>query len=277
MPYQIGDFSRISRLSIKTLRFYHENGLLEPCFVDKDSGYRYYEEKALEKVRIIQELKALDFPLKEIQEILHCCQDDSELLDYLKRKSNEINENLQKYQAIQAKLEFYIRNARQQIPSNLFEKTLKSNQEIVVKQILDTMIASIRFRGKYADITQYIEKLYSICGRNMEGPPMALYYDEGFQDDDTDVEVGLPVKKPVETDEIHTRVLAGGRALSIIHSGPYELLGESYKVIVDYANCYHMKIQIPCREIYHKGPGMIIPRNPKKYLTEILIQTVPNS
>ncbi|MEN8905119.1 MAG: MerR family DNA-binding transcriptional regulator, partial [Clostridiales bacterium] len=45
MKYQIGDFSKISRLSIKTLRYYHEIGLLCPVIVDKNTGYRYYNEK----------------------------------------------------------------------------------------------------------------------------------------------------------------------------------------------------------------------------------------
>lgn len=63
MRYQIGDFSLISRLSIKTLRYYHECGLLEPSFVDSESGYRFYDQNCLERVRIINELKELGFSL----------------------------------------------------------------------------------------------------------------------------------------------------------------------------------------------------------------------
>ncbi|HEX2954886.1 MAG TPA: MerR family DNA-binding transcriptional regulator, partial [Bacillota bacterium] len=51
MKYQIGDFSKITRLSVKTLRFYHEEGLLCPDFIDPDSGYRYYDESLLERAR----------------------------------------------------------------------------------------------------------------------------------------------------------------------------------------------------------------------------------
>ncbi len=40
---RIGDFSRLSRVSVKALRFYDEKGLLKPVQVDPSTGYRYYE------------------------------------------------------------------------------------------------------------------------------------------------------------------------------------------------------------------------------------------
>jgi len=97
MGYQIGDFSIISRLSIKTLRYYHECGLLEPAFIDETSGYRYYDQSCLERVKIINELKELDFPLKDIKEILDHCQDDAELINYAINKSGEIQEKIERY------------------------------------------------------------------------------------------------------------------------------------------------------------------------------------
>jgi Predicted transcriptional regulators len=274
MQYQIGDFSRISRLSIKTLRFYHENGLLEPCYIDHESGYRYYTEKELETTRIIKRLKDLGFSLREIRQIIDSCQDDSELINYLAAKYQEITENIEKYQTIQEELAFHIRQIREK--GEVKEMHPDLNQEIVIKKIPDRFIASIRFKGSYSEITKYLGELYKHCTRYAAGLPMALYYDEGFKEEDADIEVGLPVKKAFDIDGIHSRILKGGEALSVIHRGAYETLGESYKVVIDYINTKHMKMYTPCQEIYLKGPGIILPRNPKKFITEIRIFTTNN-
>ena len=101
MRYQIGDFSRICRLSIKTLRYYHEFGILLPSDVDHDSGYRYYDETALEKARIISDLRAMDFSLHEIKEILTNYTDDSELTEFLAKKAGEIDQKIARYAEIQ--------------------------------------------------------------------------------------------------------------------------------------------------------------------------------
>ena len=67
--YTIGEFSRATALTIKTLRFYHEQGLLDPTHVDSETGYRYYDVSKIETARIITYLRSLDLTLEEIGEI----------------------------------------------------------------------------------------------------------------------------------------------------------------------------------------------------------------
>jgi DNA-binding transcriptional MerR regulator len=262
VKYQIGDFSKISRLSVKTLRFYHECGLLEPSEVDDSSGYRYYTEKSLEKVRVIQVLKELDFSLKEIKTIVETDTDDSELLDFLHKKADEVRRKIIRYAEIQEKLALFIRQEEE------FAMTNQSN-EMVIKDIPDILIASIRFKGIYSEVSGIFGKLMRHCGRYCNGIPFCLYYDADYKDDDADIEVCIPVKQAVNTGDITSRKIQGGKALTKIHQGPYETIGESYKVIFDYVNSTHMKIALPHREVYLKGPGLILPRNPKKFVTEI--------
>ena len=68
--FSIGEFSRITGMTVKTLRFYHEQGLLEPTHVDSETGYRYYDASKIETARIIMHLRSLDLTLEEIGEIL---------------------------------------------------------------------------------------------------------------------------------------------------------------------------------------------------------------
>jgi DNA-binding transcriptional MerR regulator len=67
---RIGDFSRASSLSVKTLRAYHEAGLLEPAEVDPQTGYRSYSVAQLTDAAIIRRLRQLDLPLEAVRQIL---------------------------------------------------------------------------------------------------------------------------------------------------------------------------------------------------------------
>lgn len=66
----IGDFSRATRLSAKTLRFYHQVGLLEPRRIDPANGYRVYDTEQIADAQVIRHFRALDMPLEEIREVL---------------------------------------------------------------------------------------------------------------------------------------------------------------------------------------------------------------
>ena len=63
----IGEFSRVTHLSVRTLRRYHEGGLLEPAEVDQLTGYRYYSADQIPTAQVIHRLRELDVPLPEVQ------------------------------------------------------------------------------------------------------------------------------------------------------------------------------------------------------------------
>ncbi len=63
---KIGDLSKITDVSVKTIRFYEEEGLIRPIEVDRWTGYRYYDDSSIERISQIVYLKSLGFTLKEI-------------------------------------------------------------------------------------------------------------------------------------------------------------------------------------------------------------------
>ena len=95
--FTIGEFSKITGLSVKTLRFYHEKLLLVPTHIDDSSGYRFYNQTAIEKARIIRQLRAMEFSINQVKEILENCQDQVEILDYLEQHKKTIEEKLSQY------------------------------------------------------------------------------------------------------------------------------------------------------------------------------------
>ena len=89
---RIGDFSKLSRISIRMLRHYDEIGILHPESVDDFTGYRYYSESQLPLAGRIQALKSLGFGLSVIKEILVKYEDVREMKRFLLVKRKELEE-----------------------------------------------------------------------------------------------------------------------------------------------------------------------------------------
>jgi len=66
----IGDFSRMTHLSVKALRHYHDVGLLVPAEIDLASGYRFYEPSQVPVAQVIRRFRDLGMPIDEIREVL---------------------------------------------------------------------------------------------------------------------------------------------------------------------------------------------------------------
>lgn len=261
MEYRIGDFAVITRLSIKTLRYYHEEGLLEPSRIDPDSGYRFYDNALIPRTRIIGTLRAWGFSIREIREILSECGDDSELVERVRSKRAEISEKITKLRMVENELNLLLEFEKESIE-------MKDKAELTIKEIGEVKIISITYKGKYGDCGEYIGKLYKIGGSKLAGKPFNRYGDEEYSEE-AEIEVCLPVKEPMDHPDVQYKVLPPGKVVSTVHIGPYEELGRAYQRLIDYRNEYSLEAKGLFREIYLKGPGMIFRGNPKKYVTEL--------
>src|SRR5688500_7606838 len=92
--YSIGEFSRITGLSVKTLRFYHEEGLLAPSSVDSATGYRFYDATKIEKARVIMRLRGMEFSIEDIKAVIGACEDEADILNYLERQKNALQQRM---------------------------------------------------------------------------------------------------------------------------------------------------------------------------------------
>lgn len=261
--FSIGEFSRISGLTVKTLRFYHEKGLLVPPCVDDESGYRYYDQGSLEKASVIARLREMEFSLSDIKELLDRCDDEGDILDHLERQKRMLEQKMRQYGNIAISLDHLIANERE-------AKTAMENSTLEVQEeVLEPMlVAGVRMQAKYSDCGKGFAKIGKAFGRHLGGPPLNLYYDGEFREI-ADMEACIPVRKGKEVEGISVRELPGGRCVALLHQGPYEQLGRSYAKILAYIKEKGYEVVLPSREVYLKGPGMLFKGNPKKYLTEI--------
>ena len=265
----IGEFSRICGLTVKTLRFYHEQGLLVPSFVDPQSGYRYYAWEQIETARLIAQLRKLEFPLAEIHELLKSGGDDEQLLRLVEQHKAILSQKINSYrQAIKA-LEQFISQERQ-------AKAMADSDFQVQEKTLDSMlVAGIRMKGRYSDCGKGFSRIARAFGRHLCGKPLMLHYDDEYREDDANFEPCMPVRQAKQIPEISVRELPGGRCVCLVHKGPYEQLGRSYAKITRYVKEKNYQIIMPTREVYLKGPGMIFKGNPANYLTEIQMLIQP--
>ena len=262
--FSIGEFSRITGLSIKTIRFYHEKEILEPCWVDPGTGYRYYDHNNVERGRIISCFRDMEFSINEIKTILENYDDQADILDYLVQHRNVIEAKMRKHKNILVSLDNIISNEREAMAA------MKNSSFEVEEKSLDAInIAGVRMKGKYSDCGKGFSKLGKSFGRYICGKPLCLYYDSEYRPEDADFEACMPVKGGKEVEGVSIRKLEGGQCISLLHKGPYEELGRSYAKILEYVKEKGFEVVMPTREVYLKGPGMIFKGNPKKYLTEI--------
>lgn len=263
--FQIGEFSIIARLSIKTLRHYHDEGILVPDYVDEESGYRYYRESSVERARVIGVLRGLEFSISEIREMLTNYSEDEEVVVFLERQRGGLMEKARQYRDMGREIEAMIESIRRN------EMKHEQVNDILEKRLDDMIFAGHRFKGKYAGVGKAFGIVGRRAGRHIAGSAMSLYYDGEFRETDADIEAGFPVSKTVAGEGISCRVLPGCRAVTLVHRGPYENLGEGYAKIFAYLEEKKLRAVLPTREVYIKGPGMIFRGNPQKYVTEIQV------
>jgi len=262
--FSIGEFSQVTGLSVKTLRFYHEKGILVPSSVDEATGYRFYDAGKIEKARVIMRLRQMEFSIEDIAAVLGECSDEADILDYLERQKNVLQQRIQQDRDI-------VRSLNEIISTENAARALLEGGSFPVEQktIEPLMIAGIRMKGKYSDCGAGFARLGKGVGRYICGKALCLYYDGEYRDGDADFEPCFPIRKEVAAEGVAVRLLPGGQCLTLVHRGAYDQLGRSYAKILQQAEERKWKISLPTREVYMKGPGMIFKGNPKNYLTEI--------
>jgi len=262
----IGEFSRVTGLTIKTIRLYDEKGLLPPATVRDESGYRYYDAASVERARIIKQLRDLEFSLAEIAQILEAGSDEADIVSFLERHKHAIADKLEKYAQVHRALETVIRTEREAA------MTTKQSFEVEEKTVPAMIVAGIRARGVYGDAGTRFGKLGRAVGRHIAGKALGLYYDTEYKEQDADFESCFPVRKAdLAAEGVVVHPLEGGRCVTLVHRGPYSELGRSYQRVFEYIRTKKLAPKVPSREVYLKGPGMIFKGNPKKYLTEIQV------
>lgn len=262
----IGDFSRVSQLTVKALRFYHEKNILVPARVEAVTGYRFYSPLQVERATVIRQLRDLDFSLREIQDVLAHAGDEHDILAELEDKHAEIKQRVADDRRTQKKLAAIITQVKE-------ERAImsESNFTIEEKPLEPVLVAAKRMKGSYSESGKVFSQVGRKFGSKINGKGMLLCHDTEYREDDADFSVCMPVRNGETKDDIEVYELPAGNCVSLVHQGPYDTLRTSYEQVFSYIADKGYTPQSPSREVYLKGPGIIFKGNPKNYLTEIQI------
>ena len=262
---KIGDFSRLGRISVKALRYYDEIGLLKPVTVDQFTGYRYYTADQLLRLNRIVMLKNIGLSLDDVAKLVDDNLSSGHIIRMLRVKLEEIRSRLRDDQSRLGQVEEWLK----QIEKEGFMPDL----QVDIKKIEKQKVASLRRTiPTYKDICMLFDEL---CGFLEEkkakwiGPPMAIYHDTEYKENDVDVELVVPITGSLMVaGRIVVRELEGvDQAACVIHKGPYENFGQTYGFIMDWLEKSTWEMNGPNREVYLQGPSQS--NDPKAYLTEL--------
>lgn len=219
-------------------------------------------DESFRRAGAISALKELGFSLAETKEILASCADDDDMAGFFRKRLAEMDRELARARDIRERVR-YLAEGGDASPS-------AGTAPIGERVVGDQWICSIRYRGRYDEIGQRFNLLFKRAGRFLSGKPFAIYYDGEYLED-ADIEAAIPVRKEVSIGDIGCRPLEGGRFLTAVHRGPYSRIGEVYKALFEELSRRGIERSGPIRESYLKGPGMILPRAPERFETEILL------
>jgi DNA-binding transcriptional MerR regulator len=257
----VGDFSRITHLSVKTLRHYHQVGLLEPAQVDPDTGYRYYSGQQIPAAQVIRRLRELEMPVAEVKAVLAARDAPS--------RNALIAAHLDR-------LEIELARTRTAVDSlrNLLQPP-DTTTAITHRSVPATPAAAIRQVVDRGDVLSWWEgalgELHaSVRAQDLDatGPGGGLYPSELFQHDRGEATVFIPVQGPVRAIGCVAPVVIPAAELAVIgHPGSLADVDLTYGKLGSYATTHEISVDGPLREYYLRGA--IDTPDPADWTTEI--------
>lgn len=259
----IGEFSHATRLTVKTLRYYQELGILIPAETDEITGYRYFDNNNYERARSIIMLKELGFTLKEISTILRECSTENDLSYFIGKKLNEVEKKLKNLKDMKRELE--------SLKTGTEGSDLEPYEGIVEIDFRLPAYAGYEMQGAYDQIGKGYARLYKRFGRFAQGKPFAFYAFMEQHDEDARYEAVIQLNERASRDIDGTKSFPSTKAVKMLYKGPYGFQGPSYMKLFDYCRSRGYQPKAPIIEHFVKGPGMIFKGNPEAYLTECIV------
>ena len=241
----IGEFSRLTHLTVKTLRHYHQQGLLVPYAVDDQSGYRRYSVDQVPAALLIGRLRALDMPLADVRRVVDCAgprERDAVIAEHLGRMERELDRT----RAIVTSLR------------DLLSRT--PPLEIGRQLIPDLTVVALTERVDRDAIGAWCEHTFTSLYGNLvaagvapTGPGGALYDEQFFTEAVGQVTAYVPVDQASNAGPPST-IIPGGPYAVAMHTGPLVDFDKTYAALGSYVAAHQTSAPGPIREIYLVSP-----------------------
>jgi DNA-binding transcriptional MerR regulator len=240
----IGDFARVTHLSVKALRHYDDIGLLAPADVDAASGYRRYAVAQVPVAQVIRRFRDLEMPLDRIKEVLSAPDRDARdrlVLDHLEQMQTKLDETRATVAALQELLEGRLPTAQ------IEHRMLPAIPVVTVRGRVDWDDAERWLGDALAEIVGVIET----AGGARVGPDGALYSEEFFEQHHGEVVAFVPVAEQIDAAGGDALVALPARSCAVMeHRGPFSTLDITYGALGRYVTERGIGVPGPIRETY---------------------------
>jgi DNA-binding transcriptional MerR regulator/effector-binding domain-containing protein len=243
----VGDFSRITHLSVKTLRHYHEVGLLEPATVNPGTGYRYYSAAQVPTAQVIRRLRDLEMPVSQVKAVLDAPGAPARnalIAAHLGRLETEL---AQTRAAVES-----LRNLLQPPPDApvIEHRSVPAVRAAGITAVVSNPDVLPWWQGALGELQATVRAQ----GLPASGPSGGMYASELFQQDRGEATVFIPVAGSVRPIGRVTPVVVPAAELAIVsHRGPLSDADLSYARLGSYATRHEISIDGPLREYYLRG------------------------
>lgn len=251
---KIGIFSKLSRISVRMLRYYDENGLLTPGEVDPATGYRYYHERQLLDAERILALREMGFGVEAIGRILAAYRDPAALEQFLRIRREELRAEVTEAQRRLTLLETTLQRVG--------KDGIIMDYNVVCKELPQRKVASVRARipDYFHEGDLWHRMMAETASQNLQmADPcysIAIFHDQEYREEDVDVEIQMAVKGEY-TDTKSVRFLTVGPQLvaSATYQGSYQQIGGVNRALANWIAANGYELNGPMFNIYHVGPA----------------------
>jgi DNA-binding transcriptional MerR regulator len=248
MSFSIGEFSRATHLTVKTLRHYHEEGLLVPAHVDPHTGYRRYTAEQISLAQIIRRFRGLEMPLSEIHAVL-ASSDPAARNGLIATHLGRLEAELSRTQAAVASLR------------DLLEHPA-TDRRVELRHIERTPAAAIRETIRSKDALSWFLKAMSelhatLKAQNLTqtGAPGGLFANQLFSHGRGEATLFIPCHGRVRsTARVSACVIPDAEVASLVHDGSYSSVDMTYGALAAYVARHALSLEGPIREYYLSGP-----------------------
>ncbi|ASB87284.1 MerR family transcriptional regulator [Bacillus sonorensis] len=189
--FKISEFSNLSQVSVKALRYYDQIGLLKPAHIDAETGYRYYTANQLFPLNRILAFKELGFTLQQIIELMEENVSGEQIRGMFRLKKAEIETLLAEEGARLQKIEERLEQVEK-------EDCFEPENDIVLKKIESRQLLSVRRKTSIQQIPALFGELDARFGKSLTAslPKMVLWHGCEECEDEVDLEAGYLVQRP---------------------------------------------------------------------------------
>jgi DNA-binding transcriptional MerR regulator len=250
---KIGDFARLSQVSVVTLRYYDEVDLLKPVKVEHFTGYRFYSADQLPRLNRILALKDLGFSLEQIKLMLTEGLTLEQLRGMLTMQRSEVEKRLHNDRERLMRIEARLRQIE------LEDKMPK--YDVVVKTVPALLVASRRvtiptndqvpeyLAPAYREVYDYIRKQ----GAREDGQCMALWHSPADVYVNEDAEAIVVIDRLLPgTENVRVYELPPTQVAAVVHHGDFEEFTQGHAALLEWIDANGYRIAGPYREIYIK-------------------------